>query len=82
MAYIHPPDNRACKWRDSAKALPPVPGWHPASIFRNARMLRYFDGKRWSPAVHSSSTVKEVERIMKGHPATNVGRVFWTDPWW
>jgi hypothetical protein len=82
MAYITPPDSRACKWRDSAKTLPAAPGWYPASIFKNAKMLRHFDGKEWGLAVHSTSTAKDAERIMKGHPAKNVGCVFWTDPWW
>lgn len=30
---------------------PPAVGWYPASIFKNAKNLRYWNGRRWSQSV-------------------------------
>jgi hypothetical protein len=70
------------KWR---KGPPPSIGWWPASGRRNADILRWWSGKRWSFPAHIGMTAEEAadQSVVKA-PADMQAAVEWTDrpAWW
>jgi hypothetical protein len=65
-------------WR---KGPPPEIGWWPASINRNPKMLRWWDGVEWGLAAEPTNRESYAAALAKKRPAAQ-GAIRWTDRWW
>jgi hypothetical protein len=69
-------------WR---KGPPPSIGWWPASVCREPRSLRWWDGSRWSITAYSDMTAMEASwRAKAKQPEIWENNIEWTDrpAWW
>lgn len=66
------------KWH---KGPPPEIGWWPASVQRDKRAIRWWDGKRWSWPVEESFTAYQAAKFAKC-AVDHSYQIEWTDRWW
>ena len=74
--YIKP---YATKWH---RGPPPDIGWWPASLMRDPKRLRYWDGKGWSVFVEHTSTAEEASQRAATVWSVGADSMVWTDRWW
>ena len=79
MAYIQPPDGRTLTWH---KGPPPSVGWWPASVARDPRALRWWDGTCWSNVAWDTVTERTALNIATLQPPTELADIEWSEPWW
>lgn len=63
------------KWN---KGRPPSKGWWPASMYRDPTMLRWWNGRVWSVAVHHKAYAVEAGRSARTAAAYQ-NKVEWTE---
>lgn len=67
------------------KGPPPAPGWYPASRWRDANAIRWFNGECWSWAVNvtcSREDAAKMAAVREKVYSENEPEIEWTDPWW
>ena len=58
---------------------PPSIGWWPASVAKDRKALRWWDGSQWSAAVYKSNSAATVERMARTPSFVGpVGSIEWT----
>jgi len=63
-------------WRSG---FPSAPGWYPASLVQNIKLLRFFNGAKWSIGIgpfDTEITAADIGIVMRKDD------IEWTDPWW
>lgn len=58
------------------KGPPPSVGWWPASMYKDERMLRWWNGKNWSRAVSNISSKYEAGRAAQTK-TIYPGQIYW-----
>lgn len=79
MAYIKPPESSEIEWYTGA---PPAIGWWPASINRDVRVLRWWDGRVWSIAVLDTCRASYAARIALLPAIRSAPHIEWCARWW
>jgi hypothetical protein len=67
--------SKKAKWH---KGPPPSLGWWPANFIRSHKLLRWWDGSRWSESAHIYDSPELAARIAKSK-TLNSRHVEWTD---
>lgn len=60
---------------------PPAIGWWPASVYRDARTLRFWDGDRWSGSARPEMTARQAAAAAASWTPPQVA-VEWAARWW
>ena len=71
------PDNP--KWNSGP---PPELGWWPASLSMNVKLLRWFDGEKWSQPVYISANQFDAEQAADIKTTIGIENIKWSDRWW
>lgn len=65
-------------WR---KGAPPAIGWWPASFYRDAYIVRWWNGEYWSAAVCAHGTVKGAAWLAR-FQGKDQHLIEWRNKWW
>ena len=64
-----------------SKGPPPSIGWWPASMYRDKKMIRWWDGKDWSVVAFTEFTAGQAADCAN-LKALRQNLIEWCDRWW
>ena len=68
------------KWN---KGAPPSIGWWPASVYKNERAIRWWDGSKWSGVAFPEYSAESAAAMVKFKwICTKDSPIKWTKRWW